>query len=94
MWQRNKLSVKERFEDEFIFEGITISQTLETEPPSCVYDAAIIMAKYITDRHRAEFDDATMIELGAGCGFTGIYLAPMVKRGILTDIPNIIPLIV
>lgn len=44
---RNKLSVKERFEDDFVYGDITIKQTLETEPPSCVYDAAIIMAEYI-----------------------------------------------
>ena len=39
--------MKERFEDVFSFEGLEIEQTLETEPPSCVYDAAIVMAKYI-----------------------------------------------
>ena len=47
MWARNKLTVKERFEEVFQFEGLSIEQTLDTEPPSCVYDAAIVMAKFI-----------------------------------------------
>jgi hypothetical protein len=38
-WRRNKMSVKERFQDDFEFEGIKIKQSLYTEPPSCVYDS-------------------------------------------------------
>ena len=66
---------------------------METEPPSCVYDAAIIMAKYLSQKHRDTLSNKSVLELGAGCGFTSIYLAPIFSRGVLTDIPNIVPLI-
>ena len=93
MWQRNMLSVKQRFEDVFEFEGVTIRQSLDTEPPSCVYDAAIIMAKYLSGRVLSDMANATLLELGAGCGFTGIYLSKFVGKAILTDVPSVVPLV-
>ena len=93
MWQRNNLSVTERFEQDFEFEGYRIRQTLDTEPPSCVYDAAIIMAKYLTSRVCHQLVDSTVVELGAGCGFTGLYLSSLVNKAILTDVPAVVPLI-
>ena len=90
---RNKLSVKERFEDDFHFEGIKIKQSLETEPPSCVYDAAIVMAQYL--ERKGELTGARLLELGAGCGFTGVYLAQKVKlqKVLMTDVDSVVPLI-
>ena len=93
MWQRNNLSVKQRFEEDFEFEGFRVRQSLETEPPSCVYDAAIIMAKYLTRRACQQLQGKTVLELGAGCGLTGIYLSRLVGKGILTDVPSVVPLI-
>ncbi len=50
------------------------------------------MAKFIEANNHI-FQDQTVLELGAGCGFTGIYISKIVKQAILTDIPNIVPLI-
>ncbi len=50
------------------------------------------MAKFI-EAHKDVFQDQVVLELGAGCGFTGIYISSIVKEAILTDIPNIVPLI-
>lgn len=94
MWARNKLSVKERFEDVFEFEGTAIEQSLETEPPSCVYDAAIVMAKFI--EKNCDVNGKTLVELGAGCGFTACHLAhqrPEVTKIVATDMETVLPLI-
>ena len=65
---------------------------METEPPSCVYDAAIIMAKFLETK---KVEGKTLLELGAGCGFTGLYLASKagLKHAILTDVPSVVPLL-
>ena len=93
MWARNKLSVRERFEDEFVFEGLKIEQTLDTEPPSCVYDAAIVMAKFI--EKNTVMPGKTAIELGAGCGFSTCYVARQAPdcKIISTDVESVVPLI-
>ena len=95
MWQRNNLSVKQRFEEDFEFEGLKLKQTLETEPPSCVYDTAIVLAKYLSQNNDMEMAKSTILELGAGTGFTGIYLSKLgiVDKAILTDVSNVIPLL-
>lgn len=95
MWQRNNLSVKQRFEEDFEFEGLRLKQTLDTEPPSCVYDTAIVLAKYLSETNNLEIANSTILELGAGTGFTGIYLSKLeiVDKAILTDVPNVIPLL-
>ena len=51
------------------------------------------MAKYLTSRACQEIADSTIVELGAGCGFAGIYLSNLAKKVIMTDIPGIVPLI-
>ena len=94
MWVRNQLSVKERFQEQFNFESTVIEQSLDTEPPSCVYDAAIVMAKYI--EKNCNLTDKTVVELGAGCGFTACHLAnkfPNVKSIVPTDVETVLPLI-
>ena len=93
MWARNKLTVKQRFEQAFEFEGLTIEQTLETEPPSCVYDAAIVMAKFI--EKNCTLEGRTAVELGAGCGFTACYVGRLAEnaRIIATDLDSVVPLI-
>ena len=65
---------------------------METEPPSCVYDAAIIMAKFLQAK---ELQGKCLLELGAGCGFTGLYLASSrgLKHAILTDVASVVDLI-
>ena len=42
-----QLSMKQRFEEDFEFEGLRLKQTLDIEPPSYVYDTAIVLAKYL-----------------------------------------------
>jgi predicted nicotinamide N-methyase len=87
--------VKQRFEEDFEFEGLKLKQTLETEPPSCVYDTAIVLAKYLSQNNDMEMAKSTILELGAGTGFTGIYLSKLgiIDRAILTDVSNVIPLL-
>ena len=51
------------------------------------------MAKYLSSRACHQLTDSTLVELGAGCGFTGIYLSGLVKKAILTDVPAVVPLI-
>ena len=92
MQSRNKLSVKERFEDSFTFEHLTIEQSLQTEPPTCVYDAAIILAKFISELPD-DFSSSNLLELGAGTGLTGLYLANRFKRTMLTDCSSVLPLL-
>ena len=67
---------------------------MDTEPPSRVYDAAIVMAKYIEKNF--DLTDKTAVELGAGCGFTACHLVnkfPNAKSIIATDTETVIPLI-
>ncbi len=51
------------------------------------------MAKYLNSRACHQLTDSTLVEIGAGCGFTGIYLSGLVKKAILTDVPAVVPLI-
>ena len=95
MWTRNKLTVKQRFEDVYEFEGLSIEQTLDTEPPSCVYDAAIVMSKFI--EKNINIQAKTVVELGAGCGFTACQISKSQQDGdckvIATDVDSVVPLI-
>ncbi len=77
------------------FEGIQIEQTLDTEPPSCVYDAAIVMSKFIEKNFNLA--QKTAVELGAGCGFTACQVTKTVasndSKVIATDVESVVPLI-
>ena len=70
---------------------------MDTEPPSCVYDAAIVMAKFI--QHNFDVKDKTIVELGAGCGFTACHLGKLQSASqskskvIATDLDSVVPLI-
>lgn len=73
-----------------------IKQSLETEPPSCVYDAAIVLAKYLHEKHHIALQDSNVVELGSGCGFTGIYIAKhlQAKHVVMTDVDSVVPLLI
>ena len=69
---------------------------METEPPSCVYDAAIVMAKFIEKNIEGA---SSVVELGAGCGFSSIFLAKKTQaiatdaKVFATDLENVVQLI-
>ena len=66
---------------------------MDTEPPSCVYDAAIVMAKFI--EKNTALAGKTAVELGAGCGFSACYVARQAPdcKLITTDVESVVPLI-
>ena len=68
---------------------------MDTEPPSCVYDAAIVMAKFIEKNH--SMSGKTAVELGSGCGFTACHIARLANdsppKVICTDLDSVMPLI-
>eukprot|EP00029_Vermamoeba_vermiformis_P003803 TRINITY_DN14336_c0_g1_i1.p1 TRINITY_DN14336_c0_g1~~TRINITY_DN14336_c0_g1_i1.p1 ORF type:complete len:267 (-),score=87.95 TRINITY_DN14336_c0_g1_i1:214-1014(-) len=49
-----------------------------------IWDAAIIMSRWV-NKQAALFKDSTVIELGSGCGLTGIVMARYAKQVYLTD---------
>ena len=49
------------------------------------------MAKFVETKN---VEAKTLLELGAGCGFTGLYLAKKgLQHAILTDVPSVVPLL-
>ncbi|CDW86204.1 UNKNOWN [Stylonychia lemnae] len=90
-WQRNKLTISQRFQEQLVFEDIIIKQTPHTEPPSC----AIVLAKYVYKNQRQKLRGKKVIELGAGCGFTTIYLSQKLhpSKIVATDLGSVINII-
>ncbi|XP_027197861.2 protein N-lysine methyltransferase METTL21D-like [Dermatophagoides pteronyssinus] len=76
--------------------SVTIIQKYDSDESGVVWDAAILLAKYLEydcHCHGQSMVNLNVIELGSGTGFVGIWCAAMGASVMLTDLQAGIPLI-
>lgn len=77
------------FELDFQFGLVSVAiEYRENGTGSSVWDAAVVLAKYLT----TEVKDKDVLELGTGTGFVGLVAAKLGGRVILTDLPECLDL--
>jgi predicted nicotinamide N-methyase len=134
-WRRNYLPISQRFVNNYIFpldETHSVSIDQEFETTNCVWDASIVLSKYMLNENSfskgkkgskvlilleiellkklqkvqeilirsvililllGHFKDKVVLELGSGCGLSGIVAAFLGARTILTDLGDMISLL-
>ncbi|XP_017462426.1 PREDICTED: protein-lysine methyltransferase METTL21D-like, partial [Rhagoletis zephyria] len=77
--------------------GLKILQKWDSDESGVVWDASLLLAKYLerlaaskddSSKKRSLFSEAKAVELGSGTGFLGLWLAAMGARVLLTDLPS------
>ncbi|XP_065652517.1 protein N-lysine methyltransferase METTL21D-like isoform X2 [Hydra vulgaris] len=89
----NKQYIERVFD--FSFGELTISQTTIGDVGCVVWDAAIVLAKYIDGpnfKEKHSFASSSFLELGAGTGLVGLTAAALGGIVTLSDLETLIPL--
>lgn len=78
--------------------SIKINQKWTSDEAGVVWDASIMMAKYLANlfanhEFKTKFQNKNIVELGAGTGFLGIWMAAMGANVLLTDLKDKLDLI-
>ena len=98
-WDVNRKDRSTRFADDYRHElddGTTLIHIKQEDPEqdigSCVWTAAIMLAKYIEHHHGAKgLVDRECIELGSGTGLVGLVAASLGGSVTLTDLDHVVP---
>ncbi|XP_050738265.1 protein N-lysine methyltransferase METTL21D-like [Eriocheir sinensis] len=82
---------------ESVGRSLLLSQEVEGDVGCVVWDAAIVLAKYLEVQEKGKrklLEGSTVIELGAGTGCAGLAAALLgASRVTLTDLPDLLPLL-
>eukprot|EP00026_Physarum_polycephalum_P014095 Phypoly_transcript_14569.p1 GENE.Phypoly_transcript_14569~~Phypoly_transcript_14569.p1 ORF type:complete len:200 (+),score=23.42 Phypoly_transcript_14569:359-958(+) len=71
--------------------SITIHQS--EEPDSTLWDASVVLSRYLCTLDQNLLSKKRVVELGAGCGLVGVIAAKQGADVIITDMQEYIPLI-
>lgn len=77
--------------------SLQLNQEVEGDVGCVVWDAAIVLAKYLEVREKGEkklLQESTVVELGSGTGCVGLAAALLgASHVILSDLPELLPLL-
>jgi len=96
LWRRNALNYKSRFKDNVevpLDETTSITIHQSEEPDSTLWDASVVLSRYLCTLDSSLLAKKRVIELGAGCGLVGIIAAMQGADTVITDMQEYIPLI-
>nr|XP_022904217.1 protein-lysine methyltransferase METTL21D-like isoform X1 [Onthophagus taurus] len=92
----NSTTFIREYDIESINVTLTFHQKLEGEVSCVVWDAAIVLAKYLEvmyQRNKEFLKEKFVLELGSGLGCAGLVAACLGAEVVLSDLPEAIPLL-
>ncbi|RIA91842.1 putative methyltransferase-domain-containing protein [Glomus cerebriforme] len=101
-WQHNRVvTQKENCVEVLIDDNISVNilqnqslLSLRGTTGTVLWDSSIMLAKFMNNHRmwlKLSTEKTKILELGSGCGLTGISLVPLVKLVALTDQENVLP---
>ncbi|GBC09255.1 hypothetical protein RclHR1_08710007 [Rhizophagus clarus] len=101
-WQHNRIVTQKKDYVEVLIDdniSVNISQnqsllSVRGTTGTVLWDSSIMLAKFMNNHHmwlNFSTEKTKILELGSGCGLTGISLVPLVNLVALTDQANVLP---
>eukprot|EP01117_Protostelium_nocturnum_P003365 TRINITY_DN14355_c0_g1_i1.p1 TRINITY_DN14355_c0_g1~~TRINITY_DN14355_c0_g1_i1.p1 ORF type:complete len:215 (-),score=60.45 TRINITY_DN14355_c0_g1_i1:25-669(-) len=74
--------------------GFDLFLEQDSESASCIWDASIVLSSFMVETAgTSEFREKRCLEIGSGCGLSGLVMGFLCKEMILTDLGEVMPVL-